>query len=89
MSGSDEIAGDPFVYQLTFDPIQPKPGTVKAAVLNLLLAYPDGLCRRDFAQHDIYELSNRIGELEADGWVVHKGKCERHRHRHQFTLYKL
>lgn len=89
MSGSDEIAGEPFVYQLTFDPIKPKSGTVKAAVLNLLRYHPDGLCRRDFANQDIYELSNRIGELEDDGWVIEKGKCERHNHRHPFTLYSL
>lgn len=75
--------------QLTFDPIQPKPGSVKSAVLHYLQAYPDGRCRRDFALIDIYELSNRIGELEADGWVIQKGKCERHNHRHPFTLYKL
>lgn len=72
------------------EPIRPKPDSVKAAVLNLLSAFPDGLCRRDFVVYaEIYELSNRIGELEDDGWVIEKGKCERHNHRHPFTLYKL
>lgn len=77
------------MQQLTLDPIQPKPGSVKAAVLNLLMAYPDGLCRRDFANEDIFELSNRIGELQADGWIIHKSRCEKHHHRQRFTLYSI
>lgn len=78
------------MQQLTFDPIQPKPGSVKASVLHLMLAMPDGICRRDAANLiDVYELSNRIGELQADGWVIHKGRCERHHHRQRFTLYSL
>jgi hypothetical protein len=77
------------MYQLTFEPRKPKPSTVKAAVLHYLQAHPEGRCRRDFASIDIYELANRIGELEADGWIIGKGKCERHNHRHPFTLYQL
>lgn len=75
--------------QLTFEPIRPTKGTVKALVWHELMAHPEGLCRRDFAQMDVYELSNRIGELEKDGWIIWKGKCERHHHRHPFTLYKI
>lgn len=75
--------------QLTLNPIKPKLGTVKAVVLGELLANPDGRCRRDFALIDVYEVSNRIGELEKDGWFIAKGKCERHNHRHPFTLYQI
>lgn len=75
--------------QLSFDPLPPKEGTVKAAVLHLLQTHPDGMCRRDFAAEDIFELSNRIGELEVDGWLILKGRCDKHQHRHPFTLYQI
>lgn len=75
--------------QLSLEPLMPKPGSVKAAVLHLLQSRPEGMCRRDFANEDIYELSNRIGELQADGWVILKGRCQRHNHRQKFTLYSL
>ena len=76
--------------QLTLDPLWPKKGTVKAGVLNLMMAMPEGICRRDAANLiDVYELSNRIGELQADGWIIHKARCERHNHRQRFTLYHL
>lgn len=75
--------------QLIFEPTRPKAGTVKAAVLNLLRAYPDGLCRRDFANHDIYEVANRIGELQRDGWIIVNRPCKRHAHKHRLVEYYL
>jgi hypothetical protein len=73
-----------------WEPIMPKEGTVKSAVLHLMMAHPGGICRRDAANMiDVYELSNRIGELQADGWTIWKGRCERHGHRQRFTLYSL
>lgn len=78
------------MQQLTLDPLMPKPGSVKSAVLNLMMAMPDGICRRDAASLiDVYELSNRIGELQADGWMIYKVRCDRHHHRQRFTLYHL
>ena len=64
-----------------------KPGT--RAVLNLLRAYPDGICRRVFAQHDIYEPSARIGELRDQGFWVDTQPCRRHRHRNRVVSYTL
>lgn len=85
-----KVSDGPIPGQLSLDPVMPKPGSVKAAVLNLMLGMPDGICRRDAAvEIEVYELSNRIGELEADGWVILKSKCERHNHRQKFTLYSL
>jgi hypothetical protein len=72
------------VEQLLFEPFAPKPGSVKSAVLHYLLSRPDGSCRRDFATDiDVYEVSARIGELEADGWVIYRQRCTRHQHRRE------
>lgn len=72
-------------------PTRPERGTVKAAVLNLLLSHPEGICRRDAAlEIEVYELSNRIGELAADGWaIVREPRCRNHFHHQRFTLYRL
>jgi hypothetical protein len=77
--------------QLTLDPIWPKQGSVKAAVLNFILARPDGSCRRDFAEIDVYEVSARIGELQKDGWQISNRPCSRHQHRPEshFVEYSL
>lgn len=76
--------------QLTLNPVWPKEGTVKASVLELLLTHPEGICRRNAAQIDVYELSNRIGELAADGWaIVREPRCRNHFHNQRFTLYRL
>lgn len=76
--------------QLTLNPVWPKEGTVKASVLNLLLSHPEGICRRNAAEIDVYELSNRIGELAADGWAIARlPRCRNHFHNQRFTLYKL
>jgi hypothetical protein len=62
-------------------PQEPKPGTVKASIMQLLRQHPEGLCRRNWAQYDIYEVSARIGELQRDGWVIGIRRCSRHDHR--------
>ncbi len=58
-------------------------------VLHLLRGYPDGMCRRTFAQHDIYEVSARIGELADAGYLVGKGRCTVHHHKRRFVSYML
>lgn len=60
-------------------PVVPKVGTVQRAVLNLL-SYHEAFCRREFAQHDIYEVSARIGELRRLGWHIGSRPCKRHEH---------
>lgn len=75
--------------QLSFDPIKPKAGTLKAAVLELLYTLP-GICRRSAVDElDCYELASRIGELRALGYAIGTRPCERHYHRQRFTEYFL
>lgn len=57
-----------------------------------LLARPfDGACRRDFAADlDVYEISNRIGEIEARlGITIERERCRIHKHRTAFVRYRL
>lgn len=76
--------------QLSFAPIEPKSGTVKAALLDMLRGWPDGICRKDAAvQLEVYELSARVLELEADGFLILRTRCTRHRHRQKFVNYRL
>lgn len=75
--------------QLTFDTMEPPKGTVRSSVLNLLRAYPDGLCREDFASGHIYEVSARIGELQKLGWAITTSPCRRHQHRTRIVEYRL
>lgn len=77
------------MQQMTFEALEPRKGSAKSAVLSLLRSYPDGLCRRDFAREDIYEVSARIGELEKLGWQIRKSRCDRHNHRHAFVEYSI
>lgn len=59
-------------------------------VWGMLSAYPDGVCRRDFAEVDIWEVSNRISEIEARlGVSIIRDKCERHGHRNPVVLYRI
>lgn len=86
------VSYDPEMVEQLFLPIEPKPDSVKAAVLDYLRARPDGSCRRDFAlELEVYELSARIGELKKDGWHIITRPCSRHRHRRhsQFLEYRL
>lgn len=50
-------------------------------VLQLLRWNPDGVCRQDFARHDHYEPSSRIGVLKNAGYTIAKRPCTRHHHR--------
>lgn len=77
--------------QLAFKPLAPKPGTVRESVLIVLQqASPLGVCRMEWARdHDIYEISNRIGELQSMGWLIGNRICERHYHRTRITEYHL
>jgi hypothetical protein len=50
----------------------------------------DGLCRRDFALHDIYEVSNRISEIEQRlGITIERDRCHVHQHRNRIIRYRL
>lgn len=75
--------------QLAFKPLAPKPGTVRESVLTVLQqASPLGVCRMEWARdHDIYEISNRVGELQQMGWLIGNRLCERHYHRARITEY--
>lgn len=78
------------MQQLTFDPIQPKDGTLLAAVLQLLYDRREGICRRSAVEElDCYELSARIGELEKLGWTITKRRCNLHYHQRRFVRYSL
>lgn len=63
----------------------------QAAVFSLLDSRPyDGICRRDAAQHDIFELSARIGEIEDRlGITVIRERCRVHSHRKPFKRYRI
>lgn len=64
---------------------------VQSRVFALMAYRPEGACRRDFVTYaDIYEVSARIGEMQAKGVAISTtDRCDKHRHRHRFTLYKL
>ena len=63
------------------------------AVYALLDQYRiSGQCRRDFAHADIYEVSNRIGEIEQRlGVSISREPCRQqtHRHRRRILAYSL
>lgn len=62
----------------------------QAAVYSLLDGRPDGLCRRDFAQHDIFEVANRIAEIETRlGIQIGRERCTVHHHRRRIVRYSL
>ena len=58
-------------------------------VYDLLRWFPDGRCRRDFAHVDVYEVSNRIGELRDAGFIIGVRPCRRHNHRTGVVEYRL
>lgn len=60
------------------------------AVYALLDGNPAGLCRRDFAQHDIFEVANRITEIEDRlGIKIGRERCTAHYHRRRIVRYML
>lgn len=59
-------------------------------VYSLLLVNREGMCRLDFAHADVWEVSNRIGEIEDRlGITIERGRCTKHNHRHAVTLYRV
>lgn len=75
--------------QLSFKALEPKDGTVRKSVLTMLRYYPAGLCRQDFADNHIYEVSARVGELQKMGWVITTSPCLRHHHQSRIVQYQL
>lgn len=62
------------------------------AVYSILAGRPyDGACRRDFAlEYEIYEVSNRISELEQRlGIEIERTPCKVHPHRRRLIRYRL
>jgi hypothetical protein len=66
-----------------------KPST--EAVYNILKSNPQGLCRRDWAQRDFYEIHARFCELRAEGIVVSSEVCRKtgHFHKGRVHVYRL
>lgn len=63
---------------------------VQRYVYDLLLGIPDGVCRRTFALNDVYEVANRIAEIEARlGITINRERCTSHDHRHRVVRYSL
>lgn len=65
---------------------------LQAAIFDYMNARPyDGACRRDFALDlDVYEVANRIAEIEARlGIKVGRDRCTAHGHRVRFVRYSL
>ena len=59
-------------------------------VYSLLLVNREGMCRLDFAHADVWEVSNRIGEIEDRlGITIERERCRKHNHRHAVTLYRI
>ena len=58
-------------------------------VLHLLRGYPDGMCRRQFAAHDVYEPAARITELKRAGYVFEADWCVLHHHQRRMLAYRL
>lgn len=47
-------------------------------------------CRRDFAGFDVWEVANRISEIEDRlGIVISRERCTVHNHRHRVVRYSL
>lgn len=58
-------------------------------IYSLLLVNREGMCRLDFAHADVWEVSNRIGEIEDRlGITIERERCRKHNHRHAVTLYR-
>ena len=60
------------------------------AVVWSLVSRPGGACRRDLALVDVWELSNRISEIEDRlGIEIRRGRCVVHQHRHRVVRYSV
>ena len=72
------------------DPVNGALTPTQGAIWNLLRTHPAGLCRRDLARWDFWEVSNRISEIEDRlGIVVRRERCVDHPHRHRVIRYSL
>lgn len=71
-------------------PLRPLTPT-QTAVYEILLARPyEGACRRTMATFDIFEVSNRISEIEDRlGITIRRDRCTLHAHRRPFTRYRI
>lgn len=59
-------------------------------VWSILHGRPGGACRRDFADFDVFEVSNRISEIEQRlGITIQRAPCEAHSHRRRIIRYSL
>lgn len=59
-------------------------------VYRILWGRPEGACRRTFAMHDVWEVANRISEIEDRlGITIRRERCTVHNHRHRVVRYKL
>ena len=58
-------------------------------VLHLLRGYPVGMCRRQFAAHDVYEPAARITELKRAGYLFESAQCAAHTHQRRMLSYRL
>lgn len=55
-----------------------------------LLLVNRAMCRLDFAHADVWEVSNRIGEIESRlGITIERDRCKKHAHRRPVTLYRV
>lgn len=62
----------------------------QAFVYSILWGRPNGACRRDFALYDVWEVSNRISEIEARlNITINRARCTVHQHRHRVVRYSL
>jgi len=72
------------------DPVNSRLTATQGAIWNLLRTHPAGLCRRDLARWDHWEVSNRISEIEDRlGIVIVRERCVDHPHRHRVVRYSL
>lgn len=59
-------------------------------VYTLLLVNREGMCRLDFAHADVWEVSNRISEIEQRiGVEISRDRCTLHHHRHRVVRYSV
>lgn len=64
--------------------------TPTQAAVWVILRRPGGACRLEFALEDVWEVSNRVAEVEQRlGVEVRRERCTSHDHRHRVVRYSL
>ena len=59
-------------------------------VYDILLGHPYGACRRTFASVDVFEVANRISEIEDRlGITIQRERCTAHPHKRRIISYRL